>query len=209
MFAFLAWVPLLAVTAATAPGYKHVGGKSGVEVYRQMQSPVIELLAEGEIDAPPSVVRDVLIDYPNARKTSEHVAESRILAGGLRQATVYQRLNLPVISDRDFTLHAAWGERGDITWVRFRVDNGSGPAARDGIVRLQTLNGGWDLRPLRDGTATQAVYRVQIDLAGDVPMWMVSGGAAKDLPKLFDNIRQQARGRSATASAGSPERRSF
>jgi hypothetical protein len=204
MFPFLAWVPLLAVSLA--PGYKHVGGNAGVEVYRQMQSPVIELLAEGEIDAPPSVVRDVLIDYPNARKTSDHVAESRILAGGQRQMTVYQRLDLPVIADRDFTLHAAWGERGEITWVRFSVDNAHGPAARDGIVRLETLNGGWDLRPARNGAATRAVYHVQIDLGGSVPMWMVSGGAAKDLPKLFDNVQKQARARSATASA---DRRSF
>jgi hypothetical protein len=204
MSPFLVWLPLLAVTMA--PGYKHVGGKAGVEVYRQMQSPVIELLAEGEIDAPPSAVRDVLIDYPNARKTSEHVAESRILTGGQRQLTVYQRLNLPVIADRDFTLRAAWGERGELTWVRFSVDNTTGPSPRDGVVRLQTLNGSWDLRPARGGAATHAVYHVQIDLGGSVPMWMVSGGAAKDLPKLFENVQKQAHQRGATASVADGRR---
>jgi hypothetical protein len=199
MLAFLALVPLL--VANVAPSYKHVGGKSGVEVYRQMASPVIDLMAEGDIDAPPSAVRDVLIDYANAHKTSDHVAESRVLASGNRQLLVYQRLALPIIADRDFTLRALWGERGETLWVRFAIDNSRGPSEREGIVRLSTLNGGWDLTPIRGGSATHAVYHVQIDLAGSIPRWMVSGGAAKDLPKLFDGVRQQVRVRSATASA--------
>jgi len=33
---------------------------------------------------------------------------------------------------------------------------------------------------------------VQIDLAGSIPKWMVSGGAAKSLPRLFDGVRKQA-----------------
>jgi polyketide cyclase/dehydrase/lipid transport protein len=199
MLAFLALIPLVVGNAAS--GYTHVGGRDGVEVYRQTKSPVIDLIAEGDIDAPPSVVRDVLIDYPNAKKTSEHVNESRVLTSTGKQITVYQRLKLPVISDRDFTLRAAWGEREGMLWVRFGVDNSHGPAEREGVVRLSTLNGGWDLRPTRDGTATHAVYHVQIDLSGSLPMWMVSGGAAKDLPKLFNGVREQARGRNATASA--------
>jgi hypothetical protein len=197
MLAFLAMVPLLVANAA--PGYKHVGGRDGVEVYRQMASPVIDLLAEGDIDAPPSRVLDVLVDYPNARRTSEHVAESRVLASGSRQLVVYQRLALPIISDRDFTLRAAWGQRGETRWVQFTVDNAHGPDARKGIVRVSTMNGGWELAPIRGGQATHAVYHVQIDLAGSIPRWMVSGGAAKDLPKLFDGVRAQARSRGVTA----------
>src|SRR5262249_12680456 len=107
-----------------------------------------------------------------------------------------------VISDRDFTLRARWGARGEVLWTRFFVDNPRGPAERDGVVRVPLLSGGWDLEPIRDGQATRAVYRVQIDLAGSIPRWMVSGGAAKDLPKLFENVRRQARLRGQVACGG-------
>src|SRR5579864_36308 len=97
---------IIQLLAANAGGYKHVGGKNGVEVYRQMASPVIDLVGEGDIDAPPSIVRDVLLDYSNATRVIANVAESRILEKSDREIVVYQRLKLPVISDRDFTLRA-------------------------------------------------------------------------------------------------------
>jgi hypothetical protein len=200
MFRLLAIaVPLFAANVALAGngagGYKHVGGKNGVEVYRQMASPVIDLVAEGDIEAPPAVVRDVLLDYPNASKVTDNVGESRVLQKSDREMVVYQRLKLPVISDRDFTLHATWGARGPVLTTHFAVDNARGPEEREGIVRLSTLQGGWELEPIRGGAATHARYRVQIDLAGSVPKWMVSGGAAKNLPKLYDGLRKQARER--------------
>ena len=180
-------------------GFTHIGSAHAVEVYRLLPSPVIDLIAEGDIDAPPAVVRAVVLDYPNAGKLSEHVAESRVLAAAARELVVYQRLELPVIAARDFTLRAVWGERGGTLWTRFTVDNLRGPAARAGTVRLGTLTGGWDLQPIADGRATHAVYHVQIDLAGSIPRWMVSGGAAKDLPKLFEGVRRQAHRAAARA----------
>jgi hypothetical protein len=198
----LALVPLfVAAQSPQAPGYKHVGGHGGVEVYRQMRSPVIELLAEGDIEAPPSQVRAVVLDYPHARAVTDHVVESRILQAGSHELYVYQRLDLPVVADRDYTMHASWGNQGDVLTVHFNVDNSKGPAARDGVVRVSTLTGSWELRPIRDGMATHAVYHVQIDMAGSIPKWMVSGGAAKDLPKLFDGVRRQVRQRALSADA--------
>jgi hypothetical protein len=188
------------VSQAVGPGYQHVGGNHAVEVFRQTESPLIDLVAEGDIDAPPALVRGILLDYPNAHALSEHVTESRVLTTGTREIIVYQRLKLPVVSDRDFTLHAMWGQRGANLWTRFTIDNSHGPVARDGIVRLTNMTGGWDLQPIRGGAATHAVYRVQMDMAGSIPKWMVSGGAAKDLPKLFDGIRHEVVRRSATAS---------
>ncbi|MDB4968613.1 MAG: Collagenase [Myxococcales bacterium] len=197
MNALLMMVPL--VVASAMPGYKHVGGANGVEVYRQMQSPDIDLVAEGDIDAPPSMVRGIVLDYANAHSLSDHVAESKVLSTKPGEMVVYQRLKLPVVADRDFTLRALWGERGGNLWTRYTVDNARGPEARDQIVRVSTLNGGWDLMPIRGGSATHAVYRVRINLAGSIPRWMVSGGAAKDLPKLFEGVRHQAQRQVARA----------
>jgi polyketide cyclase/dehydrase/lipid transport protein len=191
----------VAALAVAPGGFKHVGGKHGVEVFRKSDSPVIDLLAEGEIDAPPAVVRDVVLDFPNAPRVTDNVAESRVLKKGDRDVFVYQRLKLPVVSDRDFTLHATWKTRGPVILTQFVVDNRDGPQAREGIVRVSTLQGGWELTPIRDGTATRARYRVQIDLAGEIPKWMVSGGAAKNLPKLFEGVRKLARER----GPGTPE----
>jgi hypothetical protein len=185
----LALVPVI-VASGGAAGYKRVGGAHGVEVYRATASKVIDLSAEGDIDAPPGRVLAVVLDYEHASALTEHVAESRVLSTGDRDLTVYQRLKLPVVADRDYTLRTRWGRRGGWYWARFFVDNARGPNIRNGVVRVPLLDGGWDLFPNSDGRSTHAVYRVRIDLAGSIPRWMVSGGAAKDLPKLFEGVRR-------------------
>ncbi len=188
MFRLLVLLPLV----VGPQGYKHVGGAHGVEVFRLMSSPAIDLYAEGDIEAPPAVVRDVLFDYGNAPKVTDNVAESRVLSRTGNEQLVYQRLKLPIISDRDFTLRAVRETRGPAMLVGFAIDNSRGPGPRDHVVRISTLRGGWELTPLRGGAATHARYRVIIDLAGSVPKWMVSGGAAKNLPKLFEGVRREA-----------------
>ena len=182
-------LPLL---AGGPPGFKHVGSRSGVEVYRLMSSPVIDLYAEGDIEAPPAVVRDVILDYDNAAKVTDNVGESRVLHRGAREVLAYQRLKLPVVADRDFTIRATWGQRGDAIAVQYAVDNSHGPAPKKGVVRVSVQQGTWLLEPARGGAATHASYHFQIDLAGSIPKWMVSGSAAKSLPRLFDGLRKQA-----------------
>ena len=187
---------VLALPLLTAPpNYKHVGGSKGVEVFRQEHSPVIDLYAEGDIEAPPATVRNVLLDFEHASKVTNNVAESHVLDKNAREIVVYQRLKLPIISDRDFTLRETWGQNGQTLTQSFAVDNGRGPQAKDGLVRVSVMQGNWQLEPIRGGAATHARYHVQIDLGGSVPKWMVSGGAAKNLPKLFDGVRRVARER--------------
>jgi polyketide cyclase/dehydrase/lipid transport protein len=187
MFRVLVLLPLLVGPA----GYKHVGGRHGVEVFRRMSSPAIELYAEGDIEAPPAVVRDVLLDYDHASKVTDNVAESHILSKNDREIIVYQRLDLPVIADRDYTLRARWADRGETKLVSYSVENYRGPPPRDKVVRIPTLTGAWELDPLRGGAATHARFHVVIDLAGSVPKWMVSGGSAKNLPKVFEGLRRE------------------
>lgn len=183
-------VTFLAVSAALVePGFTAIGGHDGVDVFQRKSAPFTELAAVGEFDASPAEVQAALLDYGNHPRVNPHLAESTVLVRGQGQQAVYQHLKLPVIKDRDFTLVISWNE-GHYNGIRFHIDNSRGPDASKKAVRMTTLNGSWELRPIRGGTATYAIYHVQIDFAGSVPKWMISGGAAKDIPNVFTGIRK-------------------
>jgi Polyketide cyclase / dehydrase and lipid transport len=184
--------PLLSFTLALldGAGFAPIGGHSQVEVYQRQNTADIELAAVGEIEGSPAEVQAVLADYAHHRSFVPRLAESRVLETHPGEEIVYQHLKLPVISDRDYVLRVTW-EEGQSKGLRFSIANERGPAAKRGMVRMTTLTGRWDLEPIRGGRATRATYRVHIDFAGAVPRWMVSGGAAKELPGLYDGIRYE------------------
>jgi hypothetical protein len=186
--------------ALVGPGYVPIGGRSGVQVF-QRDGGAIQLATVGEIDATPAEVQAVLEDYASHPRFVNRLAESVVLARAPGEALVYQHLRLPVIKDRDYTLDVTW-EPGAARGVRFHIAPDRGPAPRSGKVRMSTLAGGWDLQPIRDGRATRAIYHVQIDFAGSVPRWMVRGGAAKELPGLYDGIRYEVAQRRTQRTTG-------
>jgi len=192
--------PADAVPLASAPppasslpgeGFALIGEDKGVKVYRREKRPGIELAAEADIAATPERVRRVLIDYPSHQRWQKHLKENRVLARGDGFLDVYQRLDLPLIDDRDFTLHVTWGDEGGLLWMRFAAANERGPAPVKGVVRVTQHEGGWRLEPTGRGTGTHAVYRFYLDLAGSFPAWMGKGQATSDLPELFVNINKQ------------------
>jgi hypothetical protein len=183
-------VSMFAIAAALVePGFSPIGGHDGVAVFQKKAAAMTELAATGEFDASPAEVQMALLDYGNHPRVNPHLAESTVLTRGQGEQAVYQHLKLPVIKDRDFTLLINWTE-GQPNGIRFHVDNSRGPGASKKAVRMTTLTGQWELRPIRGGTATYAIYHVKIDFAGSVPKWMISGGAAKDLPNVFTGIRK-------------------
>ncbi len=181
-------------SALAGDGFALIAEKNGVKVYRREKRPGIELAAEGDLGASPDRVRRVLIDYPSHQGWQKHLKENRILARGDGFLDVYQRLDLPVLDDRDFTLHVTWGDEGAIPWMRFVAANDRGPGPVRGVVRVTQHEGGWRLEPIAGGRATHAVYRFYLDLAGSFPAWMGKGQAADDLPELFANITKQLPG---------------
>ena len=188
---------LLALSAAVIPPrFQSVGGHDGVQVYRDGQSPLIDLMAAGEIEGSPEEVQAALLDYGEATRLTKHLAESRVLTRRPGELWVYQYLKLPVIKDRDYTMHVRW-RPGDAGAIRFSIDGTVGPRATSKAVRMTIMRGSWELEPIRGGRATRAVYHVELDFAGSVPRWMVSGGAAKDLPNLFQGLRQLVAARRA------------
>ncbi len=176
----------------TGGGYVQIHDDHGVKVYKREHTRNIELAAEGDLDAPPDRVEAALLDYSNHTRWVKHLAESRVLDRGPLSLVVYQRLSLPIIEDRDFTLLVTWGQQGDTRWLHFSTANERGPQPRSGVVRVPVNEGGWKLTPTDGGRRTHAVYELKLDLAGSVPSWLGRGRAGKDLPALFDQVNRQA-----------------
>jgi hypothetical protein len=174
-------------------GYKFIHQSHGVTVYRGTQGSIIELAAEGVFAASPQRVWRALTDYDQHAKWLKNIAESRILSRQSNALVVYQRLDLPLLSDRDYTLAVQWGTQNSQQWITFNCTARGGPAPRPGIVRLTVHEGGWQLQPLEGGKRTLARYQLRLDLAGSLPRWLARSSAGKELPDLFETFRRQSR----------------
>ncbi len=186
----LAIFPLF--TSFAQGGYSVIKDADGIKVYLG-PSRHIELGAEATIDAPPDVVRQVLLDYANAPLWVKGVAHSTILDRGDHFLDVYQQLSLPVVSDRDYTLHVTWADEGDVKWLRFSAHGDRGPPPGSGRVRVTTNEGSWALSSRDGGKTTHAVYHFELDMGGSVPSWMGRGQAGKQVYQLVEALRRQTR----------------
>ncbi len=182
---------LLLAGTLQSEGFYPIEERQGIKVFRRDAGRGIELGAEGNFPAPPERVLAVLLDYPNHTHWVRGLKESRVVGRGDHWLDVYQRLDLPVIDDRDFTLHVTWGEHDGVTWLRFHAANERGPEPQKGAVRVPLHDGEWQLEPIDGGKGTHAVYHFHLDLAGSFPAWMGRGKAGKDMPNLFENIKKQ------------------
>lgn len=165
-------------------GYEKILRRDGVTVYSHKGSRVLHFAAEGRFAAPPDDVQRALLDYPRQARQLDRLSEVRILKRRPGALLVYLRLNLPIISDRDYTLRLRWDEQGGVSTILFKTSSG-GPAPRSGVVRMKLNEGSWQLRPIRGGRATFARYELRMDIAGWVPTWLVRRAAGKELPDVF------------------------
>ena len=171
-----------------ARAFEKIKEERGVAVYKHRHSKLIRVGAIGRLPGAPTVVQRVLLDYGRQKGRIARVSESRIVERGPNWLLVYQRLNLPVISDRDFVLRVTWGQSGETRWIRYQAVRRGGPGPRDGAVRVTDHVGTWFLRPADGGRSTEARLEVRIDLAGWLPRWLARSGAGKELPGVYSDI---------------------
>ena len=163
----------------------------GVRVSQRTDTRLIDFVADGKFDAPPERVLAVMLDYEHSTEWQKNLGESRVLDRSLNALDVYQRLKLPVIADRDYTLHVTWGEDDQGIWVRFALANERGPALQKGVVRVPLHEGSWRLARSIDGRDTVAHYEVRMDLGGSVPSGMARHRAAANVPDFFEALRHR------------------
>ena len=177
-------------TALEAAGFGKIAEDQGVTVYQDKEARSVRVAAEGEFDGPPEEVLKALLSFERQQRVIKRLSQSWILERGPDSLVVYQHLNLPVVSDRDYVLNVRWGGDGTARWVSFHAVRQQGPAPRDGIVRVTDHEGSWQLRPLRGGKATLVRFQMTLDVAGDIPRWLVRIHAGQEVLDLFASVRK-------------------
>ena len=181
-------------TPLTHRGFQKIETKNDVTVYQHPRKDVARIAAEGVFSFPPERVQQVLLDYPGQLGQIGRISEAHVLESKSGQILVYQRIRMPVISDRDYNLLVKWGQTGDLRWIRFRAVSDAGRGIQRRVVRVVDHVGSWQLRPIKGGTATLARFQFRIDLGGGVPSWMVRSGAGDDISQLFVEFRKMLEG---------------
>lgn len=191
-------------------GYELILEKDGVSVYKHRNCERIRFVAEGRFEASPERVRAALLDYERHVGLVDRLSDSRILEKKDAELLVYQRLALPLISDRDMTLRVTWGGDARKAWISYEAVKG-GPSPVDGVVRLRHYRGKWRLKALEGGHATRARLFVDMDMGGSLPPALASSNAGKDVPALFRAIarllERTARGSDNHVPGVAPEER--
>ena len=169
-------------------GFDLIGHDRGVNVYQNDSSSMVWVAAVGIIPAPLDKVESALLDFERQVGKIGRLSEAKILSRDDEGLYVYERLNLPVIDDRDFTARVVSGADGPRHWITYWLANEHGPAPREGVVRVVRQRGAWDLVAMPDGKSTLARYELRIDLGGSIPLWMVKPHSAAELPQLFSDV---------------------
>lgn len=171
-----------------AAGFEEIADTRGVKVYQDRGAPLARVAAEGRMAATPAQVHRALLAYEDQKPYVKHV-QSEVLERGDGRLYVYQRLEFPVTSDRDFTLLVTWGTEGETLWIRFEAVTDHGPQKKQGVVRLTRYTGSWQLKPVDGGKATLMRFQAGMDVGGHIPLFLARTGMTRDLPALFDSIR--------------------
>jgi hypothetical protein len=150
----------------SSEGFEEIDREYGVTAYKDPDSDIIRIAAEGRLAATPKEALKAVLDYEAQVGVIKRVSETKV-----------------------YTLYVTWGAEGEVLWVNFRSSY-LGPEKRKGIVRVIEHYGSWQFKPVQNGQATLARFQVRIDVAGSIPKWLARSGAGDELPELYQNIRR-------------------
>ncbi len=155
-----------------------------------------EFKSVGTIDALSSAVFAVLNDVEAYPSFMPYTSECSVLKRARDCTIAYQRLALPLVSDRDYTLRSERsktpGPNGPIYRIQWEPANDLGPAEKPGVERVKICEGGWLIEP--DGAgATRATYLIYTDSGGEIPAIIANRGSRTAIRKMFAAIRKTVR----------------
>lgn len=189
---------LVAELEAPPGEWKLVSTRDNVALYRRPHPGPghFETRATGEIVASTAAVHAVIGDSESYPRFMPYTVECRVLKREGDSVLIYQRISMPLVSDRDYILRVRTTsktvERGTSYLSRWETEDAFGPVERRGVVRVKLCEGGWLLEPLGP-KATRATYSLYTDSGGVMPAFIQNTGSQIAIRKIFTAIRNQVR----------------
>ena len=116
-------------------------------------------------------------------------------SAGSGSVWVYNVVKAPVVGPRDFVIKiesAPRGADGSMTCAWHVPDDGVGPAALSGHVRLLKNSGGWELRETANGKGVAVRYRVLTDPGTALPGFLVDLANQSSVPDVMRAFNARA-----------------
>ncbi|MDY7229711.1 START domain-containing protein [Hyalangium rubrum] len=156
-----------------------------------------EVWAEGDVEADAYDVQTALRDAESFRLWMPYVKESRRVSTREDGSWVaYAKLNLPVITARDYAVHIVeertLSEDGQGEYLqRWKAAEGEVPE-RQGVVRLKHNEGIWQVTSKGEGKA-HIVYKFSVDPGGSIPKWAANFGQKDGVLKTLEAVEERAK----------------
>ncbi len=171
-------------------------------------SPIKEVWAEGEVNAPIVDVQDALMNVPRLKSFMPYMRDARIIKELPEEQSVmvYTLIDLPIVGKRDYVtqLWQPQAVKADCTGT-FEAKWVARPTylpERNGVVRLKVNDGMWLATP-KDGGKTWLVHRFAVDPGGWIPAFAANMGNEKGVTETYKNVEKEAQKRTKERLAAS------
>lgn len=151
-----------------------------------------ELVAVGEIDAPPEKVFSLLWDIPSHKDFMSPIKDATNVSTSTTKRVdhIVFYAFLPGLKDRDVVSETTLAEKStQKISLQFQQKEGVGPKPSEDYVRLTLREGGWELVPIDGGKRTKATYRLRTDPGVEMAAKIVQNFAAKGIVEVYEAIR--------------------
>ncbi len=181
------------------PDWEVSSSTKGVTVMMRERkgSDVKEILAVGEVGAPPRAVFRAIGDYARYKEIMPYTEESKIVAEepGGKVVHVYSRINAPLVSRRDYTMRIVdvsdYKDGQGYLGTRWTPSE-KGPVGVDGVVRVKVNEGSWRVDSLDGGAKSRVTYFLFTDPGGSLPAWIKNSASSGAIPDMFEALRRVA-----------------
>ncbi len=183
------------VANSTVPWTRHKE-KHGVVIERRAVagSSFYEYRAATTIPMPPAALIENMWNTVTT-KAGPLVKKRQVLSQGPHTLLIYDQINTPVVSDRDYTMrlraHSLGNDRHEMT---FETANAEGPPPDPHFVRIPAIRGRWlvEAEPGQPGSS-HVTYQTYSEPGGSVPAFVIHGAQVDQVVRAIEALGARIR----------------
>jgi len=191
---FVAAFPAFGQEAQGKNPWQLVYEVEGIKVYQRIsQNPALkEYKATGILKLPAEALTAVMMDRPHYREFFPYLVENRQFEKEGAHYS-YERIKAPFVSERDYTVSVHDEDLPDGGFrYRFHDANDKGPPPAKGRVRVQVVDGSWEILP-KGKRHSLVTYHVFTDPGGSIPNFIINMANKKGVSRAVLALRDRTR----------------